>query len=172
MKDYLIHHGILGQKWGVRRYQNPDGTLTSAGRRKLKGLYDFKNDKVTEKGYKKTKGIYRQDRHYQDFYKFNKIDPNEDDLTAEVYELLEMELNEIRKSMSDGEKFVNEFIYQNSDQVRNNYPGLYNPITKFKSSSYSPMSMNELNEDDKYGYLKDLAEIKLMEKLEEEELRN
>lgn len=33
--DYLAHHGIKGQKWGVRRYQNPDGTLTSEGRAKL-----------------------------------------------------------------------------------------------------------------------------------------
>ncbi len=27
----LYHHGILGQKWGVRRYQNYDGTYTQAG---------------------------------------------------------------------------------------------------------------------------------------------
>lgn len=30
-EDYLMHHGIKGQKWGVRRFQNPDGSLTPAG---------------------------------------------------------------------------------------------------------------------------------------------
>lgn len=30
----LYHHGVKGQKWGVRRYQNADETLTAAGKKK------------------------------------------------------------------------------------------------------------------------------------------
>lgn len=33
MTNELYHHGILGQRWGVRRYQNKDGTLTSVGKK-------------------------------------------------------------------------------------------------------------------------------------------
>lgn len=32
MDSYLAHHGVKGQKWGVRRFQNKDGSLTSAGK--------------------------------------------------------------------------------------------------------------------------------------------
>lgn len=42
--DYLAHHGILGQKWGVRRYQNSDGSLTTEGKARY-GKSLIENDK-------------------------------------------------------------------------------------------------------------------------------
>lgn len=36
MNNNLQHHGIKGQKWGVRRFQNKDGSLTPAGRKRQK----------------------------------------------------------------------------------------------------------------------------------------
>lgn len=46
--DYLEHHGILGQKWGIRRYQNADGSLTDAGRKHYKYESKRTNSKVSE----------------------------------------------------------------------------------------------------------------------------
>ena len=36
--DFLAHHGIKGQKWGIRRYQNDDGSLTEEGKKRYDRL--------------------------------------------------------------------------------------------------------------------------------------
>ena len=45
---YLAHHGVKGQRWGVRRFQNPDGSLTEKGKRRMKTLQG-KSDKLDAK---------------------------------------------------------------------------------------------------------------------------
>ena len=71
-EDYLAHHGILGMKWGVRRYQNSNGTLTAAGKKR----YSLNKEDVTERdwsgrkrtdenwsGKKNTHEIWGKDRY-------------------------------------------------------------------------------------------------------------
>ena len=41
--DYLVHYGIFGQKWGVRRYQNEDGTLTEEGKERYNQKLESEN---------------------------------------------------------------------------------------------------------------------------------
>lgn len=41
----LYHFGIKGQKWGIRRYQNPDGSLTALGKQKYGTKKNFEEHK-------------------------------------------------------------------------------------------------------------------------------
>jgi len=49
MEYELYHHGVLGMKWGIRRYQNKDGSLTSAGRKRYNSMSAKKLHKELKK---------------------------------------------------------------------------------------------------------------------------
>lgn len=76
--EELYHFGIKGQKWGVRRYQNKDGTLTDAGRKRAKQY----SDKYKSEDFNLKKGTQFQrigspneaDTHDRTYVSFGKTD--------------------------------------------------------------------------------------------------
>lgn len=82
--NYLYHHGIKGMKWGVRRYQNKDGSLTPAGKRRIKEDGTFKSNKEYRKEI--------ESERYELRKKYNKkygVDKAYDDADEEVYKRAE-----------------------------------------------------------------------------------
>lgn len=91
--SYLEHHGIKGQKWGVRRFQNEDGSLKAAGekrygvgegvaRRALAGVYSI-NEKAYNRLGNKTLASMNKAAKERQLALAKKADPNRDKRVSE-----------------------------------------------------------------------------------------
>lgn len=101
----IMHSGIKGMKWGVRRYQNKDGSLTDAGKKRY-GVdakdNDFtKYDEATRKYYKTSKKNGRSDLEFN----------------AEKYAREDNE--RLRRSLDDSSRLSNELKRVNEKAIKN-----------------------------------------------------
>lgn len=123
----LYHHGIKGQKWGIRRFQNPDGTLTEAGRDRYYGNRNF-----NEKGELSRKGI---DRRADNLSKLHKA-------------LSETELGYDRKRLSSKDIKNRDYLKRLSkelgeDEVKRAYD-LSNAAKEQRFKNKNPFKSNRL----------------------------
>ena len=111
INDELYHHGIKGQRWGIRRYQNSDGTYTDAG---LKRLHK-KDVRWAKRKYNK---LYKQtyNRSKKEFNRYLKKDLNK---------RLSREASNGRQS----KRYINEYNRKLAEIMNKNASDLRSPYT-------------------------------------------
>ena len=168
-EDFLAHHGVKGQKWGVRRYQNKDGSLTPKGKKHYDSMSDDKLQKTLYKQVKRARseqsgksnqwnihntiGKYSkaaQEKYYKDKDKYKNSDS---------YKQAEKKL----KKLDD--KFNKEEI--DPDQYDIEYENILNSIYRAdldnsvrygsKGREYSKAYLDQYGKDMNIAYLKDLG---------------
>ena len=107
--DYvIIHHGIKGQKWGIRRFQNEDGSLTARGQKK--------RDREQKQNYKMVKKDFDDYTSKNRDELYNRIKKETNKLTKE--EITKNKVQEITNKMLGkyGKKTINQ-IDRNGNKV-------------------------------------------------------
>lgn len=116
-ENELYHHGILGMKWGVRRYQNKDGSLTPDGRRRQDKATTIKN-KTKVKNNKNVSSNEKEKLNRKQDLKNRRI-LSDDDLKKRIDRMkMEKEFKNLtEEDLSSGKKITNEILLSAGTKV-------------------------------------------------------
>lgn len=107
--DYLMHHGVKGMRWGVRRYQNKDGSLTNAGKKHVSNYKTARslNRKVDQEARK----LINSDPRLKKDFGNDTDDPEYLEYVASGYKIS-------TKSLRDSMAKSRDFYSKNSESIK------------------------------------------------------
>lgn len=155
MKSYnhseeLYHHGIKGMKWGVRRYQNSDGSLTAVGQKRYardaREKEFNKYDSSTKTYYKTSKKNGRSDleadpKRYvkEDLSRTKKLADESVNLTRNLKTANDQAIKSKPKTRMDLSKMTDQEMREkiNRELLERQYNDVFNPPTVSKGREYA-----------------------------------
>lgn len=134
MNNEIYHFGVKGMKWGIRRYQNTDGSLTAAGKKR----YGYGKD-----GTQTTQGKQRQ---LTDTYRSNKKQATTKEQKKALKKQYSTDMNNTyNKKYSDVDRGSDQYLYGKKGVNRIN-------DRMNKGDSYTKASLKELGRQTAAGY--------------------
>lgn len=107
--DYLMHHGVKGMRWGIRRYQNKDGSLTNAGKKHVSNYKTARslNRKIDQEARK----LINSDSRLKKDFGNDTDDPEYLEYVASGYKIS-------TKSLRDAMAKSRDFYSKNSESIK------------------------------------------------------
>lgn len=123
----LYHHGIKGMKWGVRRYQNKDGSLTAAGKKRM-----YREQFDLEGADKKTRSKYHTDASKwvkEDTERTKRLVDESSQLTNKLKNMNDTSMRNKPKSRMDLSKMSDKEMRDriNRELLERQYNDVFNP---------------------------------------------